>query len=372
MAYPKPNGQLNDDVLNIILGIPSNLPSSNMSSSNMPSDTPMLDVASPASPFTRGHANSQSNSSSMAAGHMLAQAFPHGFDLLDTSSDGLLCGMYAIQLSIEAQLPHITPPTIIELRQLFRDPQFRRLAIAADLTHRNHLNASQMTALAYDWGRKTGLNIQLVAHRDGYDPLIERIPETADNPLQLWVHNDDAEDSVPGSTATGHWMGMAPRMASVVATNAGGSVIQHQALATLLQSSGQIIPGVPPNMTFNLVAEPLSPTPTRVHCPEFEADGDCAMVLDYEDSPESVVPSLSTVSSPPPVAVQVNLYGNVHLHSSSGGGNRAMVNNGFGKSPQSMRLSLTTISTCHAINSSSCEKKHHVSIFKAIAMDFPT
>jgi hypothetical protein len=82
-------------------------------------------------------------------------------------SDNLLCGLYALQLSMGTQHPDVDGPTIAELQAQFGDPEYQARSLAAGLTNTTTLLYSQLVAILYLWGQQRGLNLQVVAYQLG-------------------------------------------------------------------------------------------------------------------------------------------------------------------------------------------------------------
>ncbi|KLU87850.1 hypothetical protein MAPG_06841 [Magnaporthiopsis poae ATCC 64411] len=106
-------------------------------------------------------------------------------ELVQTSTEGLLCGMWALLGSLQAQLPPaVAPPTTSELRRLFG-----RLASTAD-----NFYVDDIDAVLREWGLSRGvsLNLGVVMEGPASDGRFSyQIREGGD--ATIWIHHDNAE-----------------------------------------------------------------------------------------------------------------------------------------------------------------------------------
>ncbi|KAF2653880.1 hypothetical protein K491DRAFT_694295 [Lophiostoma macrostomum CBS 122681] len=134
-----------------------------------------------------------------------------------TPSNGLLCGLFAIQLSMQAQHGDIVTPSISELQAQLRNPGYLRRCRAAGYTNTNHLLYSQLVALLYFWGQERGHHLQLVAYQQGRGPLLEPIVVAGRHAVRdVWIFNDGAEGEGAAGKGIAHWEGLtsAPELAA--------------------------------------------------------------------------------------------------------------------------------------------------------------
>lgn len=137
-----------------------------------------------------------------------AQHFIHDLRI-GTPSDSLLCGLFALQLSMQAQHPDINAPTIADPQAQFQHPGYLERSRAAGYMNTNHLQCSQLVARLYFWGRERGLNLQVVAYRPRRGSLLEPIATArGDGVREVWIFNDDAEEMNVGEEAVAHWEGL--------------------------------------------------------------------------------------------------------------------------------------------------------------------
>lgn len=149
-------------------------------------------------------------------GYEVATAFPSGFRIIPTPSKSLLYGLYAIQLSMKAQYPHLRP-SINHLRSQFASPRYLELNSDKEghqtVTNHNNYNLSQLTAALYLYGQEQDENLQLVALGTRTGTLVDTTPTADhDNVMRIWIHNDDAEvdsgSEEDVSDILSHWSGM--------------------------------------------------------------------------------------------------------------------------------------------------------------------
>ncbi|GAB1316721.1 hypothetical protein MFIFM68171_06931 [Madurella fahalii] len=137
------------------------------------------------------------------------EAFPGGrYTRLPTPGTNLECGFHALRLSMRHQLPSLAPPTLGELRDVFRGEVVAGRNEGAAMDNGTYFTADQLSAVFSEWGRRRpglGLRCQLGYVSDGagdddYDgvPVMMNTPQvdTAEEGgleqgiARVWVYND--------------------------------------------------------------------------------------------------------------------------------------------------------------------------------------
>ena len=136
------------------------------------------------------------------------RAFPNGYDLIETPTDGLLCGFAAIVRSMQAVYPRWACPTVAGLRRVFSSPAFVEHATAFGMTNENNFSVDQVAAVLYFWGMENRINIRTGYIIEGEDPQLVPHPNDLEY-LVCWIHNDNNGNEATG--ALGHFSGMEPR-----------------------------------------------------------------------------------------------------------------------------------------------------------------
>ncbi|KAI1499101.1 hypothetical protein F5X99DRAFT_391237 [Biscogniauxia marginata] len=155
-------------------------------------------------------------------------AFPHGYDLIPNNGAELQCGMFAVADSLRAQLgPSLTVngnamnlnlPSKEDLRRIFeamRDVgEFDAYLTDEDWGQEEqgldgNYYSSVLAAVLQRWGEGNGLELQLCYIIEGRDPLCE--PTNFQNPLQIWIHNDNLQELSGGVVTYNHYEGMRPK-----------------------------------------------------------------------------------------------------------------------------------------------------------------
>lgn len=123
-------------------------------------------------------------------------AFPNGHEIIPTASSGLECGFHAIINSMAAQFPSLAQPTLRELQEVFRSPEFTQQALEFGLTNTNNFTVDQIAAVAHLWAStRHGLNLQLGYIIEEREPiLVATEGDDRDDRVILWIHNDNAQD----------------------------------------------------------------------------------------------------------------------------------------------------------------------------------
>lgn len=140
--------------------------------------------------------------------------FPHGYERIQVSAAGLLCGLRALIESIIAQEPVLLspPPKIQVLQDLLHGPFFQAFIEESQddtLREYNNLRGDQLAGLLQVWGRTLSppLNLRLgfvSAFRPAY-----LYPASEDmDPIFIWIFNNDAQDERLG--IIGHYEGLRP------------------------------------------------------------------------------------------------------------------------------------------------------------------
>lgn len=148
---------------------------------------------------------------------IVERAFPHGYDIVDTPSDGLQCMIYAITLSMRKQHPNLQQPTTTEIQKILDEPEFLQAAQATGMTNTNNFSADQGAALLHYWGRQQGLHLQLGYIAEGEEPLLVPVPDGEGERHILWIHNDNAQSRLteqgfePEGTLN-HWSALRPKL----------------------------------------------------------------------------------------------------------------------------------------------------------------
>ena len=90
--------------------------------------------------------------------------FPNGPRIIPTPSNGLLCGLEAIRLSIRRQYSHFPSMTVDDLLGCFQehlsDDETLDLTLTAGYQF-NNLSEDQIAAVLHIWGARYGLNLYL-------------------------------------------------------------------------------------------------------------------------------------------------------------------------------------------------------------------
>lgn len=149
-----------------------------------------------------------------------AAAFPHGFDMIHTPGEGLLCGLRAIAGSIEKQLG-IPAPELDDLVRISKDPGFKEFEKSLGILARendDNFYVDQVGAILSKWGKeqKPPLNLQLGYMMKGGEKHLASSPDA--NSKVLWVY-------YTGTEKGGHYMGMKAKSPSTPPPegNKGGS-----------------------------------------------------------------------------------------------------------------------------------------------------
>lgn len=140
-----------------------------------------------------------------APGQQFSADFPHGFRLIPTSANGLLCGLFAIIHSLQNQAPSVRIPTVEDLQTVAEGAiaaRFRDTGLEEDFSR--NLSYDYVAAVLREWGSQNGHNLQLGLHWANREPMIFPV-ESDQAPTMIWIHNDNQQS---GDTY-GHYSGMA-------------------------------------------------------------------------------------------------------------------------------------------------------------------
>lgn len=160
-----------------------------------------------------------------------------GFVLQETESTNLLCGIYALRISLRG-LQHVgapvPSPTPDELVNVLQTPDYDRLcglllnsrpwqddALEAELESNNYLSAYQLSLILHLVGIKHHVSLRLgvcvmaepkPGFGDRYNVFFVDLPWSRPGPVwTVWVINDNARAmSQDGDKILNHWSGFAP------------------------------------------------------------------------------------------------------------------------------------------------------------------
>jgi hypothetical protein len=126
------------------------------------------------------------------------EAFPHGeYEVILTSSNRMLCGLYAIIESMKAMHTQIQTPSIENLNAIVDSEAYKNRIYApsfAGLDNRDHFTFDQLGTILLLWGESLGCRLQLGCKRPNKSPELISYPENGQPPTVVWIYNDDAED----------------------------------------------------------------------------------------------------------------------------------------------------------------------------------
>lgn len=100
------------------------------------------------------------NRAQIAALGELEISFPYGYEIMNTSAEGLLCGRYSVILSMSAQYPELPCPTRDELQDIF-DSMKDEFAEVYHMDNINNFSIDQVALVLYAWGMSCGLNMRI-------------------------------------------------------------------------------------------------------------------------------------------------------------------------------------------------------------------
>ena len=144
------------------------------------------------------------------------ERFPFGYNVMSTPSDGLRCGIYALQKSMIKQLRPILPSLKVEVRRiegLLKEPEYRQAIQDKGLHANKLLTADQLGLLTVMWGKKHKWNFRLGVVRAKHAPILLPHHDTSEPCYILWIYNDDEEHK---NGRIGHWSGLEPRLTAVL------------------------------------------------------------------------------------------------------------------------------------------------------------
>jgi hypothetical protein len=159
------------------------------------------DDAQSASPSTWSRPNPLDGADQMNAPLLFEQAFPNGYEVIPTSSQGLRCGFYAAINSLVAQHPDIAtsnqtlaPPTIDDLMEVFRSPEFTQWQAGFSLSNEDNFYVDQVAAVLHFWADTyRDHNVQLGYVLQGTDPVLLRFDDEGTARADVWIYNDNHE-----------------------------------------------------------------------------------------------------------------------------------------------------------------------------------
>lgn len=124
------------------------------------------------------------------------RVFPHGFRIIPTPGDDLLCGFFAVIRSMAAMHPSLVRPSIPALQRVLHSPAYIEHATAFGLTNDSYFSVDQVGAVLFFWGREYGLNLRIgYAVGEGQIPyLLPHPDEFLANVVTVWIHNDGQGD----------------------------------------------------------------------------------------------------------------------------------------------------------------------------------
>lgn len=141
--------------------------------------------------------------------------FPNGYETIDVSGAGLLCGPRALIESIIAQEPSLLypPPTVKELQDLLDAADIPYVDDNGDLTlekNRDNYKADQLAVMLQAWGQELhpDLVLRLGLVRPGKAPFLYPVEDSHRATIIIWVWNNDAQDEQLG--IYGHYQGLRP------------------------------------------------------------------------------------------------------------------------------------------------------------------
>lgn len=135
------------------------------------------------------------------------RAFPYGHEIIETPTDGLLCGFFAIILSMENMHPYLPCPTIADLQEILTSPAFKEYSVAFGMTNEDNFSIDQVAAVLFTWGCEQSLNIRIGVVPDGQAPLLMPHPNEWSS-IIVWIHNDGLSND---EGRLGHYSGMRPK-----------------------------------------------------------------------------------------------------------------------------------------------------------------
>ena len=132
------------------------------------------------------------------------RAFPNGYEIMTTSKQGLLCGIFAVISSMKAQHPFKTPPTETELLNTVKDLRPRWLT-EWGLDNTNNFTIDQLGCIMLEWGKRHKLNLT-VGYLAETSPTLLLYPDMEGHIDTIWIHNDGKWDR-----GIGHYSGLRPK-----------------------------------------------------------------------------------------------------------------------------------------------------------------
>lgn len=158
------------------------------------------------------------------------ESFPHGHDIIPTSSEGLYCGLWAVIESIRAMGNHsISTPGISDLLAAFRSEQAQKRRVLFGMTNESNFSVEQVALSLSVWGETQNLNLRLGHVIEARDPqliLYEDDKEGDATRNIIWIHND-GNNLLSNDESLGHYSGMKPKEAAEDVDNSLVQVLQY-------------------------------------------------------------------------------------------------------------------------------------------------
>lgn len=129
-----------------------------------------------------------------AAG-LLKEAFPSGWERIDTSGEGLLCGLRAVVSSVAAQHPTIEPLTVEKLQLELNSTEYQAAVSEFGPISENNFRIDELANLVHTFYLVNEINMSLGVVMPGREPfIVSGDGEEKDEKLTTWVHNDRAQE----------------------------------------------------------------------------------------------------------------------------------------------------------------------------------
>lgn len=150
----KSGGSSGEQALKLVLAKLHASPSTRNEPTVASSKTAPVIAAKPSSPSAAALARIE------AAKEEFNRSFPYGYTIINTSTEGLLCGFFAVIHSMRAQHPRLPCPTTQELAELF-GAQAEEYATIFGMDNSNNFSVDQIAATLYKWGTAHNLNLRV-------------------------------------------------------------------------------------------------------------------------------------------------------------------------------------------------------------------
>ena len=127
------------------------------------------------------------------------ESFPNGHEIVSTPGTDLLCGFYAVIISMAECYPQLRRPVSNGLEAVFNSSEFAERTKDFGLTNQNYFHIDQVGAALYYWGTLFGMNLQVGCIREGEEPML--VPHPNDQlTVVVWIHHEP-----------GHFSGLKPK-----------------------------------------------------------------------------------------------------------------------------------------------------------------